>query len=48
MTAFRLIVQRRPVHVDLILRLVDTVVLPALGAAGERDVAVTARGRLVT
>lgn len=31
MTAFRLIVQRKPVDVDLLARLVDTVVLPALG-----------------
>lgn len=31
MTAFRLIVQRRPVDVALLARLVDTVVLPALG-----------------
>lgn len=31
MTAFRLIVQREPVDVDHLARLVDTVVLPALG-----------------
>ena len=31
MTAFRLIVQRKPVDVALLARLVDTVVLPALG-----------------
>lgn len=37
MTAYRLIVQRRPVDVDLILRLVDAVVLPALGLAPGPD-----------
>lgn len=33
MTAYRLVVQRRPIDVPHILRLVDTVVLPAVGLA---------------
>jgi AcrR family transcriptional regulator len=33
MTAFRLIVQRKPIDVELLARLVDTVVLPACGLA---------------
>ncbi len=33
MTAYRLVVQRRPIDIPHILRLVDTVVLPAVGLA---------------
>ncbi len=35
MTAFRLVLQREPVDVDLVAHLVDTVVLPALGVAAD-------------
>lgn len=34
MTAFRLVLQRRPVDIGLLVHLVDIVVLPALGLAG--------------